>query len=139
MSSNFSGGCCCGAVRYKSSVEPVMQGNCHCTMCRKLSGTAHASMFAMPKQAIEIEGDLKFYEFTADSGNTVKRGFCTTCGSPVYNENEGMPELCMIHANSLDDPELFRPNVVVFSESAVSWDPIDASLPSFPGMPPMPV
>ena len=137
MSTSYSGGCCCGAVRYTCSSEPMMPGHCQCSYCRKLSGSAHASMFALPKQALKLQGELKFFEFTADSGNRVRRGFCTECGSPVYNENLAMPDLAFLHASSLDDPEIFQPGIVVFTDSAVSWDRVDPNLTRFPGMPPM--
>ena len=95
-------------------------------------------MFAVPKAALDIQGELKFFEFTADSGNKVQRGFCPTCGSPVYNENNGFNDMGFIHASSLDEPERFNPSMVVFADSAVVWDHIDPELPRFPGMPPMP-
>ena len=138
MSTPYSGGCLCGAIRYTCHSEAMMPGHCQCTICRKLSGTAHASMFAIPEDAVELTGELKFYEFTADSGNQVRRGFCPNCGSPVYNTNKGIPGLAMIHASSLDDPEIFKPSLVVFSKSSVSWDTMNPELPSFPELPPMP-
>ncbi|MFC1749551.1 GFA family protein [Pseudomonadota bacterium] len=137
MSIPYSGGCLCGAVRYTCDAEPMMPEHCQCVQCRKLSGSAHASMFAIPKPMLDISGVLKFYEFVADSGNNVKRGFCPECGSPVYNGNDGFPELGFLHASSLDDPELFKPELLIYTSSAVAWDKVDDSLLAFPKMPPM--
>lgn len=135
---SYSGGCLCGNIRFTVSHEPMMPGHCQCTKCRKLSGSGHASMFAVPKSAIDINKDkLKFFDFVADSGNTVKRGFCPECGSPVYNENVGIPDMGFLHASSLDDPEIFKPGMVIYTSEALSWDYVDSSLPGVPKMPDM--
>jgi len=39
-------------------------------------------------------------------------------------------------ASSLDDPEIFKPGLVVYTKRAPSWDQLDPSLPAFEGMPP---
>jgi len=66
----------------------------------------------------------------------VSRAFCPVCGSPVYSLNAAMPELIFLRASSLDDPELFRPQMVVFASRAPSWDVLGPNLPSFAEMPP---
>jgi len=127
----------CGAVRYSCNAEPMMPGHCQCVNCRKFSGSGHGSLFAVPKQTFEQSGELKFYGVTTDSGNQSLRGFCPECGSPVINTNTGFPDLAFIHAASLDDPERFKPSLVVYQSSALSWDMLDENLPSFSQMPPM--
>ncbi|MBI3453293.1 MAG: GFA family protein [Rhodospirillales bacterium] len=138
MSKPISGGCACGAIRYECSAEPMMSGHCQCRDCQRHSGAGHFSAFAVPKAALKIAGQLKFYTSKADSGNIVHRGFCPTCGSAVVANNSGMPELSALAAASLDDPSVFKPGMVVFTASAQPWDYIDPKLPAFPGMPPMP-
>lgn len=137
MSTPISGRCLCGAVQYRTSSPPLMAGHCQCTHCRKLSGTGHASIFSVPKEGLEITGELKFYQYRADSGNLVSRSFCPECGSPIYNENEGFSEMGFLHASSLDNPEQFQPQMVIYTSSAASWDKADPELPQFPKMPPM--
>lgn len=137
MSESFSGGCLCGAVKYTCEGEAMFAGHCQCTVCRKLSGTGHSSFFAVPADSLHLEGKTGFHEYGADSGNTVRRHFCSGCGSPIYAENSGMPELRMLCASNLDNPELFQPGLVVYTKSAVSWDHIGSDLHSFPAMPDM--
>jgi len=91
---------------------------------------------AAPEDAFEATGELKCYESPADSGNIVARYFCPACGSAIYSTNGGMPGLVMIRASSLDDPEVFKPALVVFAKHAPSWDLVDPELPTFQGMPP---
>lgn len=133
MSIPFQGGCLCGAVRYECAAEPLVAGHCHCNDCRKASGTGHSSHLAAPEHAVTITSEAKLYDKPADSGNVVGRAFCPTCGSPVYSLNSGMAGLIFIRASSLDDPEIFKPQMVVYTGRAASWDHIAPGLPAFEG------
>ena len=131
----FKGGCLCGTVRYESSADPMMAAHCHCVDCRKSSGTGHCTHLVVSKGAFTVSGTVTFYERPADSGNLVSRGFCPTCGSAVYSTNSGMPDVVFPRASSLDDPEIAKPQMVVYSSRAPSWDFIDPKLPASSEMP----
>lgn len=135
MDNGFTGGCLCGAVRYESGSAPVAGGHCHCVDCRKSSGTGHCSHVVAREEGFTVTGELKFYDNPADSGNVVSRGFCPTCGSAVYSTNSGMPGMVFPRASSLDDPEVFQPQMIVYASRAPSWDRMDESLPAFDTMP----
>ena len=59
----------------------------------------------VPAAGFEVSGNVTFYEWPADSGNMIGRGFCAACGSPVCSKNAGMPDLVFVGASALDDPE----------------------------------
>lgn len=126
----LTGGCACGAVRYTVTAEPGFSFHCQCRQCQRASGTGHASLFIVPKAAVSIEGEPKFYEQSADDGAIVGRGFCPRCGSPVMGRSSGFPDVLLIVAASLDDPALFTPQKVVFSASGQPWDFVDPTLPT---------
>lgn len=132
----FSGGCLCGAVRYKYTADPIDAGHCQCVDCQKTSATGHSSKLAVLKTALTIFGELKFYESQAESGGIVKRGFCPNCGSSIYSETSSFPDLAAITATSLDDPTLFKPTKIVYASNGLSWDFMDPKLPQFSKMPP---
>jgi hypothetical protein len=90
----------------------------------------------VPDGAFRVSGEIRFYESPADSGNLVNRGFCPNCGSAIYSTNSGMPEMIFVRASSLDDPNVFNPQMVVYTDRAAAWDYVDPSLPSFAAMPP---
>lgn len=136
MSGRFSGGCLCGAVRYTCEAAPVMAGHCHCEDCRRSSGSGHCSHLMVPESAVALTGQVKGYARAADSGNVVERFFCPTCGAAVFSRNPGMPGLLSIRASSLDDLEVFKPQMHVYVGSAASWDVRDPALPAFDKMPP---
>ena len=132
----FTGGCLCGAVRYECAAEPVIAGHCHCDDCRRSSGTGHCSHLGVPKAAFSVTGDTTVYEKPADSGNVVGRHFCPTCGAAVYSVNSGMAEMAFPRVSSLDDPDVFQPQIVVYASRAPSWDHMDPELQAFDTMPP---
>ena len=130
----FSGGCLCGDIRYEGDEESG-GGHCQCRDCRLTSGTGHCSHMIVPERAFRVSGDVRFYSSPADSGNIVNRGFCPNCGSPIYSTNEGMPGVVFVRASSLDDPEVFKPRMVVYTDRAAGWDHVDPALPAFAAMP----
>lgn len=136
MSKGFSGNCLCGAVTFNSSEDPQMVGHCHCMDCRKSSGTGHCTHLVVRAQAFSVTGEVRFFDRRADSGNVVSRGFCPTCGSPIYSINAGMPGVVFPRASVLDDPAAINPQMIVYTSKAPSWDHMDPELPSFPHMPP---
>ena len=126
--SPYEGGCACGAIRYEVRVAPQFSVHCHCRQCQRITGTGHASQFMVPVAAVTLHGTLTYYEFRADSGNTVSSGFCSVCGSPILKTSAGHPDVLFFHAASLDDPGLFKPQKVVWSASRPPWDYVDPEL-----------
>lgn len=130
-----SGGCLCGAVRYTIAGDPTMAAHCQCVDCRKSSGTGHCTHLVVAAAAFKVGGTVRFYDHPADSGNMVSRGFCPSCGCAVYSTNSSMPDMVFPRASSLDDPEIAKPQMVVYASRAPSWDHVDPSLPAFAEMP----
>ncbi len=131
---SIKGGCLCGAVRYECA-EEFGGGHCHCIDCRRSSGTGHCSHMIVPESGFSVVGKVKFFDKPADSGNMINRGFCPECGSAIYSTNVGMPGLVFVRASSLDDPDAFKPQMVVYTDRAPAWDVMDAALPRFALMP----
>jgi len=134
---SFSGGCLCGKVRYEGS-DPQGGGHCYCDDCRRTSGTSHGSHMIVAESSLSVSGEVRFFEAPADSGNSVDRGFCPDCGSPIFSRNSGMPGMAFVRASSLDDPNVFEPQMIVYTSRAPSWSQPDPSLTAFAEMPPPP-
>jgi hypothetical protein len=98
---------------------------------------APATHPTFPRAAAHVSGHATLWDKAAESGNIVSRAFCPTCGSPVYSTNKGIPELLFVRAASLDDPDRYKPQMVVWSKSCYAWDHTDPALPKFEKMPQM--
>ena len=135
----LTGGCLCGAVRYRITAEPIAVRACWCRLCQYLgagSGTVNA---VFPTAAVHLEGVLATHSVVADSGNRMHRGFCPTCGTPVTSAAEERPQMLVLRVGTLDDPNAVRPAVTIWTAVAPGWACIDANIPALAGQPPPPV
>ena len=67
MSDVRTGGCLCGAVRYEVRGEPVHVGRCHCTDCRKESGSAFTVYGQWPADRFTVTGELELITLSLSS------------------------------------------------------------------------
>jgi len=100
MPETKTGSCECGAVTYETRGElrPIVA--CHCTQCRKLTGHHMAATASLEKDLTITKGDndLTWYQ----SSDFAKRGFCSKCGSQLFWQQKGSPQVS-ITAGSFDD------------------------------------
>lgn len=109
-----SGSCLCGKVRYSVKGPPLRVGLCHCADCRKESGSAFVTFAVWPGHAFESSGEISTF---------AGRGFCATCGSRLFNPQEGEVE---IRVGSLDmAPSDLSPEYELWIKRRESWlDPL---------------
>jgi hypothetical protein len=124
----LDGSCLCGKVTYSCAAEPAATAVCHCTDCQKQTGTSFSIIVAVPREAMQIEGDslASFTTVGTDTGAEVSRQFCRECGSPIASVSEAMPQAAFIKAGTLDDTSWLDPQLHVWTESAQSWFPLDS-------------
>ena len=118
---NITGGCLCGRVRYTVTGEPAFSGLCHCRNCQRYTGSAFEALIAFPAASVSVQGELKTYDDTGDSGQPVHRRFCPNCGSGVVNEVDVLPGVTIVLAGTLDDPAAFKPTMDVYWSRAQPW------------------
>jgi len=133
--SSLMGGCLCGAIRYSIRAEASMAACCHCRDCQKATGAAYFPALAVPAAALEVKGEPRTFATRADSGNTITRAFCGSCGSTLWGWSSAMPEGRNVSAATLDDPRRFTPMAHIFTRSAQPWDQVPAGVPQFERMP----
>ncbi len=122
----LTGGCQCGAVRYRISVAFGDASICHCRMCQKAFGAWGAALVSAPMHGFAWTRG-KPGEFRSSA--VVARGFCAACGTPLYmlEDNFGVIEIAI---GTLDDPNavpLLSRQVGV--ESKLNWFPTMHLLP----------
>ncbi|RWP78342.1 GFA family protein [Mesorhizobium sp.] len=136
MSTLYTGGCACGAVRYEAKATPIFENHCHCRDCQKRSGTGHGSYLTFSSRAdVTITGTTTEWRVAADNGNVKIHSFCPVCGTPVYLTYTAMPDPITVHAASLDAPGRFNPTVVTYGIRALPWDTMETGLKTFEKMP----
>jgi hypothetical protein len=132
----YTGGCLCGAVRYRVRVEPLMTRACWCRDCQYFGAGSGTVNVVFPKAEVLLSGELSDYRSVAASGNVMHRRFCPRCGTPVFSESEARPHLTIARAGTLDDPNRVKPTATIWTASAPNWACIDTTLPQFAAQPP---
>ena len=121
----FTGGCQCGAVRYRFSKEPARRSVCHCRMCQKALGNVFAPFAGAPLSEFEwTRGAPKIFR----SSDACERGFCADCGTPLTYRNTGEEKL-FVTIGSFDEPERLAPSVNLGLQSKLAWTDTITSLP----------
>jgi hypothetical protein len=133
---DITGGCLCRAVRYSISAAPIVTRTCWCRVCQYIGAGSATVNVCFPSDAVRVSGELRDYSLVADSGNVAHRRFCPTCGTHLFSASEARPHLLFVRVGSLDDPELARPAVTIWTASAPSWACFDQRLPRTERQPP---
>lgn len=124
----MTGGCLCGAIRYKLTEPPSSSGFCHCETCRRTASAPSLPYAGVSFAAFAVtKGDPVSYR----SSSRVVRTFCGTCGSPLTYFNEDKPDKIDIMTCSLDHPEMVRPTEHVWVSEKLSWEILGDGLPAY--------
>lgn len=126
----YEGACLCGAIKVEitGSISDII--HCHCSLCRKNSGTAFATngfVNVSEFELIDPTSKIGFFEFKAGK----KRHFCTICASPIFSSNADNPNKIRIRLGLLDSPISERPMSHNFVSSKANWENLDAELPRY--------
>lgn len=126
------GGCLCQKVRYKISSPPLSQGICYCHQCRKSGGAYGSPLMVLQKDSFEcLPSELFFCVTKPDQGRAVRRNFCAECGSHIFAQIADFPEIVTVRAATLDDFHLFKPEYLVWTQSAGSSCTFPSGIPLF--------
>jgi hypothetical protein len=132
----ITGGCLCKAVRYEAAAAPIVTRQCWCRLCQYLGAGSSTVNVAFETKCVTFTGEVRTFASTADSGNVLQRGFCSTCGTPITSQAEVRPHLIFLRAGTLDNPSIARPAVNIWTRQAPQWAHLDPDLPMIAGQPP---
>ncbi len=136
MSTQLTGGCACGAVRYECNKAPTLMWVCHCRECQRSTGGGGAVNVVFTKDDVTFtRGAPKYYESTGTSGETTRRGFCPECGSPLAAQADLFPQVQGISAASFDDPAQLTLGAHIWTSSVQPWDTLTPGLAQFESTP----
>lgn len=119
MSESWTGGCLCGAVRFRAEGAPKWVVWCHCHSCRKHSGAPASAFAAFDQARVEVTtGEIT--KFASSPG--MLRGFCSTCGSTLTCQGgPSPPDEIHFHIGAFDRAEALAPTAEFFKEERLPW------------------
>ncbi|KAI0477335.1 Mss4-like protein [Xylariaceae sp. FL0804] len=104
------GGCYCGKIRIAIDGDPSFAAVCHCTDCRKISGSTYSMNLRVPSAALrlissESASAPRTHAHAAASGNTVTGHFCGDCGTTLWRSTPAFGTDLIVKVGVLDLPE----------------------------------
>ncbi len=120
-----TGGCLCGAVKYRilGSLRPVVY--CHCNQCRRTSGHFVAATATRKENLVLISDEyLEWYQSSASA----KRGFCRRCGSSLFWSPESGSHMSVM-AGTLDQSTGIKAAEHIYTEFKADYYDLTDGLP----------
>jgi hypothetical protein len=124
----LAGKCLCGGVHYTVADEFVYAGICHCSNCRRTTGSAFKPFAGIERgELIVTEGEDNLMIYGDESGNDTH---CRVCGSLLYSVVRAGAFVHVAMGTLIDDPAI-RPTHHIFVGSKAPWFTITDSLPQY--------
>jgi hypothetical protein len=111
------GHCLCGKTSFVLDEQNPTVALCHCTHCQRATGSAFSINVLAPREKFSVSGPLKAFDDTGDSGKSLRRWFCSECGSPIWSDAETMPGTAIVQGGAFDDTGWIRPAMQIYCES----------------------
>ena len=133
MAKLLKGSCLCGEVRYAVADEFTYALICHCSQCRRVTGSAFKPFGGIERAKLKVtQGNVRIY------GDVMTHdAHCKICGSLLYSI---VQEGTMAHVTygTLVDPPTLAPQAHIYVGSKAPWDTICDSLPQHQELPEKP-
>lgn len=130
----MKGSCLCGKVSFKIEGDFDSFFLCHCTFCRKDTGSAHAANLFSSNARLEWCSGRELVKTYKLPSTRHTKSFCSVCGSAVPTEQPG-ENLVVVPAGSLDDKIEMRPTAHIFLASKAEWEQHSDAAPGFDALP----
>jgi hypothetical protein len=131
MLGELSGGCVCGAVRYRLAPGFRFRPHaCHCRDCQSRTGSAFSEHMLFARANLEIEGALDSGVFQQPSGAVSTLWGCPLCKVRIFSENAARPGMATLRCGTLDRSAEVVPAAHFWVRSKQPWVVLPAGVPA---------
>ena len=123
-----TGACLCGAVSFTAALPSRWVAHCHCTRCQQAHGAAFVTWVSVDeaKAAIADPDDSLHWYRAPGLG---ERGFCSTCGSPLFFRSSQWPGELHVARAAFREPVDRAPQMHGYFDTHVDWVQLGDALP----------
>jgi hypothetical protein len=126
----FSGNCLCKQVRFEFESTPTNVSICHCSICRKTTGTAFGVYIKVSESDLKLtDGADQLHSYSVTDNLSTQ--FCQACGSTIFATHTEYPGFVYVSLGAMTEDSGIRPMYHEFVGSKASWFDIQDSLPKF--------
>jgi hypothetical protein len=121
-------------VRYRLEAKPIFVNCCHCSWCRRQSGSAFVVNAIIESDRLHVtQGDIAFHDLPSPSGKGQRVARCPSCGTALYSHyGSAGAKLAFVRAGTLDDPGQCPPDAYIFTDDKLPWVTLTPGIPAFP-------
>ncbi|MGA7277559.1 MAG: GFA family protein [Desulfocapsaceae bacterium] len=135
MEKQITGSCLCGTVKYQIRSPFRIFQYCHCSRCRKFTGSSQAAnLFVPPEQFKWLKGEESVSRFELPESKYFATSFCKICGSSLPWLTKGGKNF-VVTAGTLDIDPGIKPIQNVFWDSKATWFEDPCKLPKYRELP----
>ena len=132
MADELTGGCSCGAIRYRLRSAPMFVHCCHCKDCQRQTGSAFVLNALFEADRVEIvSGAPEGVTMPTESGRPHDIYRCPECRIAVWSTYGGRPQIRFVRVGTLDEPSALPPDVHIYTRSKLPWLKLPESTPAF--------
>ncbi|WP_306224184.1 GFA family protein [Bosea beijingensis] len=126
----LKGRCYCGAARFEVADAFRYAANCHCSQCRRTTGSAFKPFAGIERAKLAVTAGADALLIVGEPDN--HNAHCRCCGSLLFSV---VREGAYVHValGTLDDAPSLRPDHHIFVGSKAPWYDITDDLPQFEG------
>ena len=126
----LGGSCLCGAVHYRVRGPWLRFMHCHCSRCRKATGSGHATnLFTLAENFRWTKGQSVVRRYELPTAARFTTTFCGQCGGRLPSVSRDAKTV-NIPAGSLDDVPDIMPQARIYWGSRAPWS-CDDTLPRY--------
>lgn len=129
---SLTGRCLCGAVEYAVADAFEFALICHCSRCRRATGSAFKALAGIARSKLRLlRGEEGLLIFGEESGHDAH---CGRCGSLLYSVVRNGAYAHVAMGTLVEEPGI-RPSMHIFVGSKAAWDDITDDLPQYAELP----
>jgi hypothetical protein len=130
----LTGGCDCGASRYRFETPPLFVHCCHCRWCQRETGSAFALNAMIEADRVSLlGGEPEIVDTPSASGKGQRIARCPRCRIAVWSNYSGAgPSVRFVRVGTLDEPDHLPPDIHIFTASKQPWVVLPPATPAVP-------
>jgi hypothetical protein len=130
----LTGGCDCGAIRYRIETPPLFVHCCHCRWCQRETGSAFALNAMIEADRVSLlGGEPEIVDTPSASGKGQRIARCPRCRIAVWSNYSGAgPSVRFVRVGTLDEPDHLPPDIHIFTASKQPWVVLPPATPAVP-------
>ncbi len=116
---HITASCQCKQVTFKAAKPASLELVCHCVDCQRFTEQSFAKLSFFKVTDTQIRGELSQEILQSNTGNTVTRQRCKQCGTAMFDQSTGFPDIKGVVSETLAPPYQFNPRFHIWVSQKV--------------------